>query len=494
MRRRMAPVALAVAVPAALTAAAGGSVLGAASPAAAAVPSATAARCTDTWVGKALRPLWTLARNWSNGVPGRSSDVCITLTGAEVSTGVSVKIHSLQLGQADSLALAGNDVKRVTATVATFVDLTPGGTSLLSMNNATVKAAKIDNQGGTIFTVGACDLDSPDVVLGQGATMKDASGTTTLQSLPQLSNGTLTGASFTTETSDTFFVLPGDITHLVSSAIDLSGGSAIQDPNGNDALAGLTSVGAQSSLEDGSNLALTGSSFTADGNVTFSGAVSLAGPYTQAAGTLSLLGIGVLSASPVTIAGGAALSGAGVIGRDLVNDGTVRPSGGTIQVDGSYTQGTNAVLESGFGDTLAVSRVATLAGEAALSRPGTPPGNESPLITFGSLSGNFTSHSLGISLFTKVSQIDARTVPQIAVSPAAVTPGGAVTVTGASFNVQATIFLDHVTGTPLATVVVPDSGAFSVPVMIPVTAKDGRHTLIAVGDDGSRASVMITVS
>ena len=212
MRRRMAPVALAVAVPAALTAAAGGSVLGAAAPAAAAVPSVTAARCTDTWVGKALRPLWTLARNWSNGVPGRSSDVCITLTGAEVSTGVSVKIHSLQLGQADSLTLAGNDAKRVTATVATFVDLTPGGTSLLSMNNATVKAAKIDNQGGTIFTVGACDLDSPDVVLGQGAAMKDASGTTTLQSLPQLSNATLTGASFTTETSDTFFVLPGDIT------------------------------------------------------------------------------------------------------------------------------------------------------------------------------------------------------------------------------------------------------------------------------------------
>ena len=69
-----------------------------------------------------------------------------------------------------------------------------------------------------------------------------------------------------------------------------------------------------------------------------------------------------------------------------------------------------------------------------------------------------------------------------------------MTVTGASFNVQATIFLDHVTGTPLATVVVPDSGGFSVPVMIPVTAKDGRHTLIAVGDDGSRASVTITVS
>jgi hypothetical protein len=324
--------------------------------------------------------------------------------------------------------------------------------------------------------------------------MTDASGTTTLQSLPQLSNGTLTGASFTTETSDTFFVLPGDITHLESSAVHLSGGSAIEDPNGNDALAGLTSVDAQSSLQDGSNLTLTGSSFTADGNVTFGGTVSLSGPYTQAAGTLSLLGIAVLSASPVTIAGGAALSGTGVIASDLVNDGTVRPSGGTIQADGNYTQGTNAVLESGFGDLLAVSRLATLAGEAALSQPAIPPGNESPLITFGSLSGNFTAHSLGISLFTEVSQINARTVPQIAASPAAVAPGGTVTVAGASFNVQASIFLDHVGGTPLATVVVPDSGAFSVPVMIPAPAKAGRHRLIAVGDDGSRTSATITVS
>ena len=67
------------------------------------------------------------------------------------------------------------------------------------------------------------------------------------------------------------------------------------------------------------------------------------------------------------------------------------------------------------------------------------------------LSGNFTGHSLGISLSTKVSQIDARTVPQIAASPATVTPGRPVTVTGASFNVQASIFLDHVAGTPLAT-------------------------------------------
>jgi hypothetical protein len=44
------------------------------------------------------------------------------------------------------------------------------------------------------------------------------------------------------------------------------------------------------------------------------------------------------------------------------------------------------------------------------------------------------------------------------------------------------------------TVVVPDSGAFSVPVMIPASAKAGRHRLIAVGDDGSRASATITVS
>jgi hypothetical protein len=153
-----------------------------------------------------------------------------------------------------------------------------------------------------------------------------------------------------------------------------------------------------------------------------------------------------------------------------------------------------AVLQSGFGGLLSVGGQATLAGQAALPQADIPPGADSPLITFGSLSGNFTSHALGMKLRTRANEIDALTVPQIAASPATVPPGGKLTVNGASFGVGAAIFLDHATGTPLATAPSSDSGRFSVPVTIPASAAPGQHTLIAVGPDGSRATTRISVS
>jgi hypothetical protein len=490
-----APLALGVIISTALMAAAGGAILAAGGPAAAAVHS-SATPCTDTWTGKATSPQWTIAKNWSNGVPVASSDVCITSTGADVLTSVSIKIHSLQLGAAEGIALEGSATNHITAKVATFINLTPGELSRIDMTDATIDAAQINDQGGTIFTDGPCDLNSPDVILAQGAKMEAANGTTTLEGLPQLSNGTLTGASLNTESNNTTFVVPGDITHLVSSTITLSAGSAIEDPQGNNALTGLTSVDAQSSLQDESNLTLTGSSFTADGNVAFGGTVAVGGPYTQAGGTLAISGNAVLSATPVTIAQGAVLFGSGLITGDLVNDGTAQAFGGTAQVTGNYTQGAQAVLDSGFGGLLAVNGRAKLAGEASSVEEAAQPGDDSPLITFGSLSGNFTGHNLGIKLFTRPDEIDALILPQIAASPKAVAHGGQLTVNGASFTLGASvrIFLDHANGTPLATTTAGYGGRFAVTVTIPASAQAGHHTLIAVGSDRSRAQTGISVS
>jgi hypothetical protein len=129
-----------------------------------------------------------------------------------------------------------------------------------------------------------------------------------LTSLPQLSNGTLTGGSFVAQVNTTV-VLPGDITHLASASIDVGQGSAIDDPAGHSAVAGLSSVDAQSSLTDDNNLTLTGNSFTADGNIDFGGGtVAVGGPFTQAQGTLGLGAGTILSASQVTIDRGASLS------------------------------------------------------------------------------------------------------------------------------------------------------------------------------------------
>jgi len=513
MRKRVVPVdrlrlVLGLVVPSLLAVGAGGSALAASGPGAASGPSAAsspaagaahgpaATACTVTWVGHASQPLWTIGQNWSTGtVPGPTSNVCIG-TGVDVITGVSVTIHSLRLGVNAGFALEGTAAKPLTATVATSVDLTPGGVSRIDLTDATISAAQISDQGGTIFTDGTVRLDSPDITFGQGGNVQAANGTTTLTSLPQLSGGTLTGASFST--SGAVVVLPGDITRLVSANIGVGTNSAIRDPAGRNALTGLTSVDSQSSLSDDSALALTGS-LVASGNVALRGqTLSVAGTFTQAQGTLSLSGSGRLSASQVLIAQKASLQASGgTIAGSLVNDGSAQAFGGfATQVTGNYQQAPGANLESGFGGPLAVAGTATLAGSVSSIEGEPVTGDISPAITFGSLAGGFTSSGLGFTFVTKPHEIDVVTQPQIAASPVTVAPRQAVTVSGASFQLgdSVQVFLDHVGGTPLGGTEAGYGGRFSVQVTIPASAQAGTHHLIAVGSDGSQAETTITVS
>ena len=186
------PVALAVTVSGPARAASG-------TPAAMTGWGAAAAACTVSWVGLASTPSWTLAKNWSTGkVPGPSDDVCITTTGADVLTNVSITIHSLQIGMDQGIALEGTASRPLTATVAAGITMAAGGISRIDLAHASISAASINDQGGTIFTDGKCALSSPDIVFGAGGGVQAAFGTTTLTSLPQLSHGTLTGASFST--------------------------------------------------------------------------------------------------------------------------------------------------------------------------------------------------------------------------------------------------------------------------------------------------------
>jgi hypothetical protein len=477
---------------------AGGSALAATGPPAATGPAAAAVRspaspaCTVTWVGKAVQPLWTTAKNWSTGtVPGPASDVCIG-TGVDVLTNVSISIHSLHLGIDAGIAMQGTSSNPLTAQVATSVDLTPGGASRIDLTFATLTAAQINNQGGTIFTDGTVNLTSPDIVFGQGGSLQAANGTTALTSLPQLSNGTLTGA--TIDTSGATVVLPGDITHLVSANVGVGANSAIKDAAGKNALTGLTSIDAQSSLLLDSNLALTGS-LTSGGNVSVGfQTLAIPGTFTQAQGTLSLEQ-GMLKASQVTIDPGATLLDRGSVAGNLVNDGFAQASG-TARVTGNYTQAAGAKLASGFGGVLAVAGQATLAGEVVSAEVFPRAGDTSPAITFGSLSGGFTSVGLGFTQLTTARAIDVITTPQIVASAATVAPGQTVTVSGQSFGFQTTvrIFLDRVGARPLATTHAGYRGVLSTSVTIPASVKAGTHHLIAVGSNGNQAEIAITVS
>ena len=445
-----------------------------------------------TWVGRATRPLWTIGKNWSTGtVPGPASDVCIG-TGVNVLTDVSISVHSLHLGIDAGIALEGTSSNPLTATVATSVDLTPGGASRIDLAFASIDAAQINDQGGTIFTDGTSNLTSPDIVFGQGGSLQAANGTTALTSLPQLSNGTLTGA--TIDTSGATVVLPADITHLVSANVGVGANSAIKDAAGKNALTGLTSIDSQSSLLLDSNLALTGS-LSSSGNVTVGfQTLAVPGTFTQAQGTLSVEQ-GTLKASQVTIDPGATLLDGGSIGGSLVNDGFAQASG-TAHVTGNYTQAAGAKLASGFGGVLAVAGQATLAGEVLSAEIFPRAGDTSPAITFGSLSGGFTSVGLGFTQLTTARAIDVVTTPQIVASAATVAPGQTLTVTGQSFGFQTTvrIFLDRVSTRPLATTHAGYRGVLATPVTIPASVKAGSHHLIAVGSNGNQAETTITVS
>ena len=144
----------ALATPAALVIASAAPALAGAAPRATAGFAGSTA-CTDSWVGKATVPQWTNAKNWSNGVPVAASDVCIG-GGVDVLTGVSITVHSIQLGPDAGIALEGTTANPLTAKIATFIDLT-GKVSRIGLTDAAIKAARISDQGGgTIFTDGPC--------------------------------------------------------------------------------------------------------------------------------------------------------------------------------------------------------------------------------------------------------------------------------------------------------------------------------------------------
>jgi hypothetical protein len=455
--------------------------------------SKSEATCTDSWVGKGSSTSWTVAKNWSTGkVPGAASNVCIAADGVDVITDVSIRINSLLLGEEEGIALEGTSANPVTATVATDVDLTPGVISRIDMTDATIDAAEIDDQGGTIYTDGTDELASPDVVFGDGGVLQADGGTVSITGLPQLSDGTLTGGTF--NASGAVVVLPGDVSSLVGSKVSVYENSAIENPSGANALVDLSSIDAQSSFVDDNELALTGS-LVADGDVLLGGpAVSLAGTFTQAEGTLN---VGTnLSASEVLIDQGATMSLSGTIAGNLVDQGTLETAGpGPATVTGNYTQSPGAELDVNFGEPLVVDEVATLAGSVNSGEAIPETGDRTQLITFESLNGAFSSHNPGFLVVPMSQEIDAVILPQIDISPHRVSPTTLVTVNGGSFPLsEVNLYLNSAKGKLLASTEAGYFGRFSVSFTLPTGVPRGMHLIIASGSDGSRAEGTITVT
>jgi len=375
---------------------------------------------------------------------------------------------------------------------------TLGNAGNVELLNAALSVPQMDNGNG-VESQGTSVLTSP--AFHNGGTVAALAGRLTLtDSLAQLSNGTLTGGSWDALASGTL-VLPGDVTSLTSGEISLGAGSAIDDPAHSTALARLGSIGPAATLALAeTSLSLAGS-LTANGNVDVGGYdggadLTVAGTLTQAKGALTMVNQSTLTARTVTIGHAASLSANGTITGNLVNNGSVGPAS-HLSVTGSYTQAATATLNSGFVSELMVEGKATLAGELiARQAPSPTPGSHGTAITFASVTGGFTTHSLGFNIVTGANQVGVVAQPQIAPTATTVAPGGPVMVNGGDFGLgsNVTVFLDRAGGTVLGTATPGDYGDFTMTGTIPSSVAVGRHKIVAVGSDGRRATAMITVS
>jgi hypothetical protein len=491
MRRLAVPavwprLALGLAVPVVLVVAGGAPAL--------AASGLTAPRCTVTWTGGGSKVLWNIAQNWSTGqVPGATSDVCMTPFAIVTATG-PISVHSLRVGGEMTVVFQGTASHPSHVTIATALD----NQGNVELDNSSLSAPQVNNDNG-LESQGTSVLTSP-ALHNTGDLVALAGGLTLTDSLAQLSNGTLSGGQW--EALDNgLLTLPGDITSLASGMVGVGTGSQIGDPAGHNALTGLTSVGAQASFDfAGSDLTLAGSLVSQGtlnvGDYASGSTLAVHGTLTVAGGTMGMQSQSTVSARTVRIGQGASLSALGTIAGNLVNDGSVGPAY-HLAVTGNYTQTTGASLAAGFVPELQVAGKATLAGELIASQvPPPPPGTRATALTFGALSGGFTSHSLGFTLDTLANQIDVIARPQIAASPVTVAPGGALTVNGGDFGLgsNVTVFLDRSGGTVLGTARASAYGAFTAGGTIPSSVPAGTHKLIAVGSDGRHAQTTITVS
>jgi hypothetical protein len=331
--------------------------------------------------------------------------VCIpTNTQADATPPISV--HSIKVTEAATLIILGSTKA---FSVATSMSL-PGFVEIY--DGATLSAGSIDMPNpGQIAVYGNTTITSPAFSNSTGTLYAGVGSTVRLTDNPvQLQNGNLSGGNW--EVDDTgVLIFPSDISQITTvpgaaywTVLDVVSGGTLQDTSGNNPLATLTSVG--------SDAVLSVPSLTLDHNVTSQGhldvgSLTVSGTYTVASGASDSVGPN-LSATSVIVESGATLGVSGTVASSITNNGTV--SAGIVTVTGNYTQAAGAALSESFGAyaTLNVKQNATLSGALNVTfSPKHPPasGAKYTALTFGSLSGAFTSHTAGFTLTTSGNSI-----------------------------------------------------------------------------------------
>ena len=308
--------------------------LGAAVPAAA---SSAVPACSVTWVGNS--EAWNNPANWSTGqVPGPTSDVCISGDGPAPEAGGPIDIHSLQVSDGAEPLFENLTISDILtdASGAVFFD-------------GTLSAPTIDN-AGLIQAVGASTITSP--ALSNTGTIQALDGSaadpSTLQLTDnplQLANGTLNGGTLDAEGTDTTIIINGDISSIAAGEITANDGGSIENQSGGNALASVSSIGQNGTLNYAGTLTgnLVNQGYFGSDNA------DVTGDYTQSStGT-----VGAGFEAGLTIGGTATLSGTLAIGYDMFctpNKGTTKTVITFAARNGTFTT-TPSVFNVTYGAT-----------------------------------------------------------------------------------------------------------------------------------------------
>ncbi len=234
--------------------------------------------------------------------------------------------------------------------------------------------------GGLICKLAGVGMSIIAPTLNNVGTVHVSSGKLNLTAIPiQLSNSTLTGGTWRTDTGCELLMAGANITTNQGTVI-------LDGPNS--AFAKINSLATNESDFE----ILDGRNFSTAGTLTNSGTL--------------IVGTGSTLTVNDTLSNTGTVQGAGTIVGDLTNSGTFSPglSPGTLSVIGDYTQDSAGKLQleingttAGTYDVLAVSGVATLAGtlKVTLGNGVTLPGNATfDILTGASVSGTFATLDL----------------------------------------------------------------------------------------------------
>jgi hypothetical protein len=264
---------------------------------------------TKTWKGGGTTASpksgnWGTSANWSPaGVPAAGDDVVTDGSGTYTVTFT-----------ANTAALNSLTINNAAATLALGAfTLHVSGTGVSAIN---VQAGQITIAGGTVNDAGGMALASGTGVSGAG-TLK-ISGHYTGAGLLRASGGTL----------DVFGTIDSGIALQIASA----SASILKIEGTGTAVAAIAISSANQTLEVG-----------ASGNLTINAIESISN------GTIQLIGGTLTAASGIAIGSGAVLTGKGTVAAPVSGAGTVRASGGTLDLTGPVSTGPALTIDTTAG-------------------------------------------------------------------------------------------------------------------------------------------------